>query len=67
MFSFLFGVIFFGAVTVAILTWLVVLVLVSEEVASPGRNASRLHKILVPQLDAWKNYYSANVLIFLTF
>jgi SNF family Na+-dependent transporter len=58
MFSFLFGVIFFGAVTVAILTGLVVLVLVlvlvlvCEEVASPRRNASRLHKMLGPQLDA---------------
>jgi hypothetical protein len=52
MFSFLFGVIFFGAVTVAILTGLVVLVLVCEEVASPRRNASWLHKMLGPQLDA---------------
>jgi len=48
--SFLFGVNFFGAAATGILTGLVVSV--CEEVTSPNKNASLLHRNTVRQLDA---------------
>lgn len=52
MCSFLFGVIFFGAATVGILTGLVVSV--CEDVPSPNNIASLLHINTIRQLDVWK-------------
>ena len=52
MYSFLFGVIFFGAVAVGILTGLVVSVY--EDVPSTNNIASLLHINTIPQLDVWK-------------
>ena len=51
MCSFLFGVIFFGAAAVGILTGLVS---VCEDVPSPNNIASLLHINTIPQLDVWK-------------
>ena len=52
MCSFLFGVIFFGAAAVGILTEQVLSV--CEDVPSPNNIASLLHINTIPQLDVWK-------------
>ena len=52
MCSFLFGVIFFGAAAIGILTGQVLSV--CEDVPSPNNIASLLHINTIPQLDVWK-------------